>query len=58
MDNTSSNTVTIPVLQRGLRRFDIQNKDFICIFIHDLQSWSVSIHFGNFLVKIFPIALK
>jgi len=42
MDNTSSNIATIPVLWRGLRRFDIQNKDFILIFIHDLQSWSVS----------------
>jgi len=42
MDNTSSNSATIPVLRRGLRRYDIQNKDFILIFIHDLQSWSVS----------------
>jgi len=42
MDNTSSNSATIPVLRRGLRRYDIQNKNFILIFIHDLQSWSVS----------------
>ena len=42
MDNTSSNTATIPALRRGLRRFDILNKDFILIFIYDLQSWSVS----------------
>ena len=42
MDNSSSNTASIPVLRRGLRRFDIWNKDFILIFIHDLQSWSVS----------------
>jgi len=42
MDNTSSNSATIPVLRRGLRRYDIQNKDFIHIFIHDLQSWSVN----------------
>jgi len=42
MDNTSSNSATIPVLRRGLRRYEIQNKDFILIFIHDLQSWSVS----------------
>jgi len=42
MDNTSSNSTTIPVLRRGLGRFDIPNKDFILIFIHDLQSWSVS----------------
>ena len=38
MDNTSSNTATISVIRRGLRRFDIRNKDFI----HDLRSWSVS----------------
>ena len=38
MDNTSLKSATIPVLRRGLRRYDIQNKDFI----HDLQSWSVS----------------
>ena len=42
MDYTSSNTATIPVLQWGLWRFDIRSKDFILIFIHDLQSWSVS----------------
>ena len=42
MDNTSSKSATIPVLRRGLRRYDIQNKDFILIFIHDLQSWSIS----------------
>ena len=42
IDNTSSNSATIPVLRCGLRRQDIQNKDFILIFIHDLQSWSVS----------------
>jgi len=42
MDYTSSNTATIPDLQRGLRRFDIWNKDFILIFIHDHQLWSVS----------------
>jgi len=42
MDNTSSNSATIPILRRGLRRYDIQNKDFILIFIHDLQSWTVS----------------
>ena len=42
MDNTSSNSATIPILRRGLRRYDIQNKDFILIFIHDLQSWPVS----------------
>jgi len=39
MDNTSSKSATIPVLKR---RYDILNKDFILIFIHDLQSWSVS----------------
>ena len=42
MDNTFSNSTTIPVLRRGLRRYDILNKDIILIFIHDLQSWSVS----------------
>ena len=42
MDNTFSNSATIPVLRRDLRRYDILNKDFILIFIHDLQSWSVS----------------
>jgi len=42
MDNTSSKSATIPVLRRGLWRYDILNKDFILIFIHDLQSWSVS----------------
>jgi len=42
MDNTSPNSATIPVLRWVLRRYDIQNKDFILIFIHDLQSWSVS----------------
>ena len=42
MDNTSSKSATIPVLRRGLRRYDIKNKDFILIFIHDLQSWSIS----------------
>jgi len=35
MDNTSSKSATIPILRRGLRRYDIQNKDFILIFIHD-----------------------
>ena len=58
INNTSSNSATIPVLRRGLRRYDIQNKDFILIFIHDLQSWSVSKLCGNFLVNVFPIALK
>ena len=42
MDNTSSKSATIPVLRRGLLTYDIQNKDFILIFIHDLQSWSVN----------------
>ena len=42
MDNTSSNSTTIPVLRRDLRRYNIQNKNFILIFIHDLQSCSVS----------------
>jgi len=42
MDNTSLDTSIIPVLRQGLRRFDIQNKDFILIFIHILQSWSVN----------------
>jgi len=42
MDNISSKSATIPVLWRGLRRYDIQNKDFILIFIYDLQSWPVS----------------
>jgi len=42
MDNTSSNTVTIPILRRGLWGFDNRNKDFIPFFIHDLQSWPVN----------------
>ena len=50
MDNTSSNSTIIPVLRRGLRRYDIQNKDFILIFIHDLQSRSVS-NLWEFLSK-------
>jgi len=50
MDNTYSNSAIIPVLRRGLRRFDILNKDFILIFIHDLQSWSV-IKLWEFLSK-------
>jgi len=52
MNNTSSNSAIIPVFRRGLRRFDIQNKDFILIFIHDLQSWSVS-KLWEFLSKHF-----
>jgi len=57
MDNTSSNSATIPVLRRGLRRYDIQNKDFILIFIHDLHH-GLLVNFGNFLVNVFPIPMK
>ena len=65
MDNTSSNSATIPVLRRGLRRYDIQNKDFILIFIYDLQSWSVSKHWeflskriSNYIAIVYRITKK
>jgi len=65
MDNTSSKSAIIPVLRRGLRRYDIQNKDFILIFIYDLQSWSVSKHWeflskriSNYIAIVYRITKK
>ena len=42
MNNASSNLETVPVLRRGLRKYDILNKISFLSFINDLQLWSVS----------------
>ena len=57
IDNTSSNSATIPVLRCGLRytifRIKISFLSLFMIFNHGLL-----VNFGNFLVNVFPIAMK